>query len=255
ASAGAEVSPAPAEEVQAAGGSPAGPEAASAGAEVSPAPAEEVPAAGGSPAGPEAASDTGSPAAAGSVSDGAGLTWPEAGPGSPQAAPAVRLEEEAAEPGAAPAGRPAPAEASGPAPASPEAASSDPQVSPPAAAPPVRKAAGRIGRLSGAYNKNGQYQLNLEFTGKIGRWQFNTEDLGNRKVTFVDLRGDFDFAGDSLSVSQGPARLFRLGRHEGFVRVSLNYRTGLFPDKVKVSVRQEKGRLVIIYTFDSGKKS
>ncbi|MDR1084140.1 MAG: hypothetical protein LBP22_04595 [Deltaproteobacteria bacterium] len=111
---------------------------------------------------------------------------------------------------------------------------------------------GTLGKITGYYTPEGQYVLDLEFNGQLGEYLTNTDLTQTQAASYVDLYGNFKYTQDFLNISQGPVRQFRIGRHEGFVRLSLTYRQGQAPNKAGVFLTARNGRLIVRFAFEGG---
>jgi hypothetical protein len=111
---------------------------------------------------------------------------------------------------------------------------------------------GTVKALSGGYDQEGRYVLEVELEGRPGRHSVNDIlDPADGNVTYVDFFGDYGISQASLyQGGPGPVRLVRLGRHANFMRVALNYQDGRKPKKVRTEISCQPGRLVLAYSFD-----
>ncbi|MDR2142087.1 MAG: hypothetical protein LBR11_09925 [Deltaproteobacteria bacterium] len=108
---------------------------------------------------------------------------------------------------------------------------------------------GSFGKFKGGYDEAGRYILEMEFDGQLGQFRVNTDQVQDVVATYIDFLGDFKFSQEVLRSPSGRVLRLRLGRHPGFTRLSLTYRTGQGPREAQVSVELKDSRLVITFEF------
>ncbi|MDR1656652.1 MAG: type VI secretion system ImpA family N-terminal domain-containing protein [Deltaproteobacteria bacterium] len=96
---------------------------------------------------------------------------------------------------------------------------------------------GLISDWAGHYDSQGRFIVCLPLTGKAGAVKVRSDMAGRFPVTAVDLTGDYHFRQSTFKPFElGPVSFLRLGRHEGFLRLSVNYAQAVRPGQVSDEV-------------------
>ncbi|MDR3203633.1 MAG: hypothetical protein LBV23_02640 [Deltaproteobacteria bacterium] len=111
---------------------------------------------------------------------------------------------------------------------------------------------GLIKNMIGHYDSLGRYVILMDVDGRVGSSHIDQWlSLSRNDVTFVDFTGEYNFDKPIFRESaSGPIDHARLGKHQGYLRLSLNYREGRAPKKAAVELRCRYGALAVRYYFN-----
>jgi hypothetical protein len=112
---------------------------------------------------------------------------------------------------------------------------------------------GLLKTLDGHYDDQGRYLVLIGYEGQLGRMTVRQAlDLRSLNVSYIDFAGRLPFLREHHPErAQGPVILARLGLHQGFTRLSLNFRDQRAPKKVDLEILCRDDVLAIRYSFDS----
>jgi hypothetical protein len=100
------------------------------------------------------------------------------------------------------------------------------------------------------YDDQGRYVVLIPFEGRLG--DCTPPHLLNpaaASVVYVDFHGTWKWSQEKIWEKTGPVRLARLGRHDGFIRLSVNFNEKEVPAAVSAEVLHKDQVLALRFTF------